>query len=77
MDKVDAICRIFGCKRSDLMEERGDTGYYSIETLELAETLFENPDLHALMKAATELKKDVVPALTDMLKTMKETNPEG
>ena len=25
MDKVDAMCKIFGCRRSDLMEEAADT----------------------------------------------------
>lgn len=51
--------------------------YYNPETLEMAQVIYDNPDLHALMKAAMEAKKDAIPSLTQLLYTMKETNPDG
>lgn len=31
MDKVDAMCKIFGCRRSDLMEEHNETTFSSTD----------------------------------------------
>ena len=51
--------------------------YYDPETLQMAQELFDNPDLRALMKAAMDVNKDSISTLTQLLYSMKETNPDG
>ena len=51
--------------------------YYDPETLEMAQALYENPDLRALMKAAMDTNKDSLSNLTQLLYSMKGTNPDG
>jgi len=81
MDKVDAMCKIFHCKRSDLMEEHDDDAaekhYIDEETQKIAQQIFEDPDLHALFDAAKDAKPDDLQMVADMLKRFKETNPDG
>lgn len=47
MDKVDAMCKYFGIKRSDLMEEKeSETGYYlNEETAATAQKIFEEDNV--------------------------------
>ena len=45
MDKVDAMCKYFGIKRSDLMEDKSSTStsyYLNDETAAVALEIFEN-----------------------------------
>ena len=84
MPNVDMLCHYFNITRVELMEEYDEvskTGheaeYYDSETLEMAQALYDDPDLRALMKAAMSVKKDSISSLTDFLHTMKETNPDG
>lgn len=51
--------------------------YYDPETLEMAQALYENPELRALMKAAMTTNKESIPTLTKLLYDMKGTNPDG
>lgn len=63
---------------SDEVQKTGhEVGYYDHETLEMAQALYDNPDLRALMKAAMSTNKDSIPSLTQLLYTMKGTNPDG
>lgn len=43
MDKVDAMCKYFGIKRSDLMEDKSgqETYYLNDETAKVAQEIFE------------------------------------
>ena len=76
MDKVDAMCKYFGIKRSDLMEDKSDMSehvsyYLNDETAKVAQEIFENDkvlfdvyrssDKERLIAYATRLK-----ALRDM-----------
>lgn len=76
MDKVDAMCKYFGIKRSDLMEDKSDrdletTYYLNDETAKVAQEIFEkdkvlfdvykSSDKERLIAYATKLK-----ALRDM-----------
>lgn len=76
MDKVDAICKYFGIKRSDLMEDKSDmqdkvSYYLNDETAKVAQEIFEkdkvlfdvyrSSDKERLIAYATRLK-----ALRDM-----------
>lgn len=49
--------------------------YYDAETLEFAQAIFDDPELRVLMKAAMSVPKESQASLTQLLKTMKETNP--
>ena len=84
MPNIDMLCHYFNITRAELMEEHDevsktghDKEYYDPETLEMAQALYDDPELRALMKAAMDVKKDSISSLTDLLHTMKETNPDG
>ena len=75
MDKVDAMCKLFGCRRSDLMEEEAEnrsTGYYlNDETAQVAQEIFENKDLRVLFDAARDAKPEDLRTTYDMLIALK------
>ena len=82
-DKIKALAQALRISPNSIMEweEVQKTGhdkeYYDPETLEMAQALYDDPELRALMKAAMDVKKDSISSLTDLLHTMKETNPNG
>ena len=53
------------------------TGYYSPGTAKAAQEMFDDPDLHALMDAARDARPEYVKSAIQLLKTLKETNPDG
>ena len=62
MDKVDAMCKYFGIKRSDLMEDKSDrtsqeTYYLNEETARLAQEMFEDEDMRSLF----DMKRNMPP----------------
>lgn len=75
MDKVDAMCKLFGCRRSDLMEdetENRSTGYYlNDDTAQVAQEIFENKDLRVLFDAARDAKPEDLRTTYDMLMALK------
>lgn len=84
MPNIDMLCHYFNITRVELMEEHDevqktehDKEYYDPETLEMAQALYDDPELRALMKAAMSVNKDSISSLTQLLYTMKETNPDG
>lgn len=79
MDKVDAICKIFHCRRSDLLEEDNSekTYYLDEKAAKLAQEMFDDPDIHALLDAAKDCRPEYIKSATQLLKTLKETNPDG
>lgn len=52
-------------------------GYYDDETAKAAQEMFDDPDLHALMDAARDARPEYVKSAIQLLKTLKETNPDG
>lgn len=80
---IDMLCHYFNVTRAEIMEEPEvqKTGqvaeYYNPETLEMAQAIYENPQLRALMKAAMDTSTDSMESLTSLLNTMKGTNPDG
>ena len=53
-------------------------GYYiNPEAAAMAQELFENPDLRMLFDAARDVKPENLQLAAEMLKRMKETNPDG
>lgn len=54
------------------------SGYYTNpETAAMAQELFDNPDLRMLFDAARDVKPENLQLAAEMLKRMKETNPDG
>lgn len=80
MDSVDLLAHYFNCKRSDIMEEHDDqpAGYYlDPEAAQVAQELFENPDLKLLFNAARTSRPEDIRMAADILRRLKETNPDG
>ena len=86
MSKVDAMCEIFHCKRSDLMEEKIEEeqdGYYlDPETAKKAQELFDNPKMRLLFDAARDSKPEDLQMAADLLYRLKAStlgldNDEG
>ena len=78
VDKIDAMCRIFNCRRSDFVEEESHQGYYfNGETAKVAQELFENPDLRMLFDAGRNATPEQLRMAAQMLRMFKEGNPDG
>lgn len=75
MDKIDAMCKIFHCRRSDLMEDRANeseaTYYTNQETAQVAQEIFENKNLRVLFDAARDASPDDLRTTYDMLMALK------
>lgn len=79
MDKVDAMCNIFHCRRSDLMEENPSTNqeptYYQNEDAnKAAQFLFENPEYKVLFDASRNVKKEDIEFIAEMIKRASGTH---
>ena len=73
MDKVDAICSILGCRRSDLMEDRNEESYYTNpETAQIAQEIYESKDLSLLFDAARDAKPEDLQTVHTMLLALKK-----
>ncbi len=74
MDKVDAMCKIFNCKRSDLIEERADesaTPYYlNDETRQIAQEIYDNPDMRSLFDMSRKMTPERLKAHVDFMKQL-------
>lgn len=81
MSKIDLLCRYFGVKRSDIMEPRDSDEpiqyHLDAETELIAQSIYDDPDLHALFDAARGNKSENLQLAAEMLKRMKETNHDG
>lgn len=81
MDKVDAMCDLFHCKRSDLMEEKDDSEndhyYLNDETRQIAQEAFENPELRTLFKVARNIPPERLKAHIEFMKSLKEQENKG
>lgn len=76
MDKVDAMCDIFDCKRSDLMIEHATDKpapyYLNDETRQIAQEVFEKPELRSLFDAARDLSPERLRAHINFINSLKE-----
>ena len=79
MSKIDMLCKYFGCTRSDIMEPHDETQHHHTnpETERIAQTIYDDPDLHALFDAAKGSDPDNLKLAAEMLRRMKETNNDG
>lgn len=76
MDKVDALAKYFNVRRSDLIEDKNNTsseGYYlNEETRQIAQAIFDNPDLRSLFNVARDIAPDDLRAHTEFMRHMKK-----
>lgn len=70
MDKVDAMCELFHCKRSDLISEKeseSEQYYLNEDARELAQFMFENPEYKVLFDATRKVKKEDIEFVKQMI----------
>ena len=72
MDKVDSMCKIFNCNRSDLIEDKPDTHEQPIYDLdedarEAADFLHKNPEYKVLFDASRNISKEDIEFVAKML----------
>lgn len=84
-EKLEKIADFFGVSVEYLItgqhpEHESTSGkkyYFSDETAETAQELFENPALHALLDAGRGVNPETLKHLENVLRDFKETNPDG
>lgn len=78
MDKVDAMCDLFHCNRSDLIEDKNTTDapeqpyYLNDETRAIAQEVFEKPELRSLFHVAKDIPPEELRAHIDFMKKLKD-----
>jgi len=91
MDMLLALCDIFNVSldyltgKEDvtprLVDNNGlrvlETYHIDEETMKVAQTIYDDPNLHALFDAARGNKADNLRLAAEMLKRMKDTNKDG
>lgn len=71
MDKVDALAKYFGIKRSDLIEDKTKQStehyYLNKDAREMAQFLYENPEYKVLFDASRKVKKEDIDFVKQMI----------
>lgn len=71
MDKVDAMCDLFHCSRSDLIEDKSEQSndhyYLDDDARDLAQFMFENPEYKVLFDASRKVKKEDIEFVRQMI----------
>lgn len=71
MDKVDAMCEIFGITRNDLITDKTSDDYYEEETKAIAQEIANNKDLRMLMDTARDMDPEKIKNVHDYLLFLK------
>ena len=77
MDKIDALCRLFNCRRDDFLQTAEPSYYLDAETAQKAQELFSDNDMRILFDAARGSRPEDLQMAADLLKRLKATNPNG
>lgn len=76
MDKVEILAKYFNINRSDLIEDKpkhDNTPYYlNDETREIAQEVFEKPELRSLFHVARDIPPERLKAHIDFMKSLKD-----
>lgn len=69
MDKVDEMCSIFGCHRSDLITDKGEDSPYYLNRYaeELAEFLHQDPSYKILFDASRKVRPEDIQLVAELL----------
>ncbi len=75
MDKVQLLADYFSITKSDLLDDPDevpqDNYYLNEETREIAQEVFENPELRTLFNVARDIPADRLRAHIDFMKSLK------
>ena len=78
MDKIRLISDFLGVSIDYLMYGKESDGYYlNYETAQIAQEIFDDPNLRALFSAARGVKPEQMKLAEQMLRQFKETNPDA
>lgn len=76
MGKVQRLADYFGVGKTDLIDEKSETDntpyYLNDETREIAQEVFENPELRSLFHVARDIPPERLKAHIDFMKSLKE-----
>lgn len=82
IDRIEKLANYFGIKKSDLIESELHTSYNVVaeslgnyyvndEARQMAQEIFENPELRILFDASRNLKKEDIEAVIEITKRLK------
>ncbi len=75
IDKIELMANYFGISKADLVEDHNDLSddhyYLNDETREIAQEVFENPDLRSLFHVARDIDPEELRAHIDFMKKLK------
>ena len=76
MGKVQRLADYFGVGKTDLIDEKSNTDnppyYLNDETREIAQEVFEKPELRSLFHVARDIPPERLKAHIDFMKSLKE-----
>mgnify|MGYP000281027607 FL=1 len=75
IDKIELMANYFGISKSDLVELKTDDNKYyeSDETREIAQEIFEKPELRSLFDVAKDIPPERLKAHIEFMKSLKES----
>ena len=77
-DKAGKLAEILGISPAVIMGWEEKQEYYlNPETAQMAQELFDNPNMRILFDAARDCKPEDLQMAADMLNRFKKTNPDG
>ncbi len=75
IDKIELMANYFGISKADLVEDHNsfseDCYYLNDETREIAQEVFENPELRSLFHVARDIDPEELRAHIDFMKKLK------
>lgn len=77
-DKLKKIAEFFGVSVDYLLGvQTNEQHYVDDETARIAQEIFQDPDRRALFEASADCPPEYLRIASDMLRRLKETNPDG
>lgn len=78
VDKLQILADYLGVTVDYLLGVQTDAHHYiDNETARIAQEIFDNPDKRALFEATEDCPPEYLRIASDMLRRLKETNPDG
>lgn len=74
MEKIDKMCKIFGCTRADLItdKEEEDDYYLNPKTREIAQQVYEDENLQMLFDASRNARPEDIQAAAEILRVLQK-----
>lgn len=78
LKRLEALARYFGISTDMLIGGENESGYYfDKSTAELAQQIYQNPDLHMLFNATKDASPNELKMFYNMVMVMKKRENEG